>query len=187
MMRLLLLSCAIVLIASPAAAQESVRAAPTLVLAMTSDALSESLGDRYRVAPPVAPPGGGRVVTFATPTLRVFDAAGHELLSIIGYDAPTFLDSLATLTARPATEALTLTTELGHTLADGGVPVDVGALPATDYTFVQYGTESCPPCHAETAAIAAFLGARPDLSVTWIDVEIDFSAVIAGEAMTADG
>lgn len=187
-MRLLLaLWGASVLFAVPAAAQDAAPIAPTLTLAMTSDALSESLGARFRVAPPVPPPGGGQLVTFATPTLRAFDAAGHEVLSIIGYDAPSFLDSLAMVTSRPAAAALTLSNELSRVQTADGAAVDVGAFPEADYTLVQYGTESCPPCHAEAAVVAAFIGAHPELRIMWIDVEIDFSDVIEDETPMSEG
>ncbi len=179
-----------VLIAGSAAAQDAAPVAPMLTLAMSSDALSESLTERFSVAPPVVPPGGGQLVTFATPTLRVFDASGHERMSLIGYDAPTFSDSLASATTRPgrpATEALTLATELSHVQTADGDAVDVTALPEADFTLVQYGTESCPPCHEETAAVAAFIGARPEMRINWIDVEIDFSAVMDDEAPMSDG
>ncbi len=181
------LSYPLVLIGGPAAAQSAAPVTPTLTLAMSSDALSESLVERFRMSPPVVPPGGVHLVSFATPTLRAFDASGHELLSVIGYDAPTFLDSLATLTARPATEALTLVNELSHTRTTGEDAVDMSSFPEADYTLVQYGTESCPPCHAEAAVVAGFVADHPELRITWIDVEIDFSAVTGDETPMSDG
>ena len=161
---------------------------PTLTLAMSSDALDGALMDRSRVAPPTIVPGVP-FIGFATPTLRIFDAAGHELMSIVGYDAPSFADSLTAglHPDRRATAALTLAAELSRVQTGAGEAVDLGALPAADVTLVQYGTESCPPCHAEAAVIAAFLTARPDLRATWIDVEVDFSSVIADEAPMSDG
>lgn len=117
--------------------------------------------------------GSAGTVAFSLPTLRGYDADGHEVLSVLGFDGIGFADTLRAAAGRTGEPLLTLANELAPAQDSTGASADVSGLPPADLTLVEYEADWCGPCKLQAAAIAEFIDAHPEIRVAWVQVEAD--------------
>ncbi len=125
----------------------------------------------------IAIPDGRPAGDFPLPQLRVYDKEGRRVLERLGFYAQTFpaFVNRALSGGTAANASRLLSHELDLVLTPDGKPFPVSALPAADYTLVDYWASWCLPCRAQDAELQKIFAAKPGLRINLVKVEADLS------------
>lgn len=162
---------------TPAPLQQGTAPAPSLSTASPSATWPANTKLFQTKIAKIAIPDGRPAGDFPLPQLRVYDKEGRRVLERLGFYAQTFpaFMTRALSGGTTANASRLLSHELDLVLTPDGKPFPVSALPAADYTLVDYWASWCLPCRAQDAELQKILAAKPDLRINLVKVEADMS------------